>query len=344
MTTTMAYQLRLARCVTVVLVASWLSVAKAEAPPATTSGDVAISHEHFNRGVEYVHDGDLKGALIEFKRAYAVSPNYRVLYNLGQVANAIGKYTDAQSYFQRYLSEGRDEIPAERRHDVEAQLAKLAGRIANLTIASNVDGAQIYIDDVAIGKSPLPASVRVSSGTRTISATVAGRPRVTQVVEVAGGDSLTVRLSFPPLPKQEPMAAAVPEPLPPTQPYRTEPASSGNPALWLGIASGVLAAGAGVMGYLTLRDAEKYDDAVARKTTLRELEDLDSRTSTKALVTDVLLAATAIGAGVTLFVALQGGEERETPPQASRPRRAPISPRPAQLSLGAGSLHLHGEF
>src|SRR5688500_14271446 len=70
---------------------------------SATIDDVATSHEHFNRGVEYVHDGDLKGALIEFKRAYAVSPNYRVLYNLGQVANALGRYTEAQDYFQRYL-------------------------------------------------------------------------------------------------------------------------------------------------------------------------------------------------------------------------------------------------
>jgi tetratricopeptide (TPR) repeat protein len=79
----------------------------ANASPPTID-DVATSHEHFSRGVDYVHDGDLRGALIEFKRAYAVSPNYRVLFNLGQVANALGRYTEAQEYFQRYLNDGQD--------------------------------------------------------------------------------------------------------------------------------------------------------------------------------------------------------------------------------------------
>src|SRR5262245_38457027 len=95
--------------------------------PTATIDDVATSHEHFNRGVEYVHDGDLKGALIEFKRAYAVSPNYRVLYNLGQVANALGRYTEAQDYFQHYLNDGGEEISSDRKRDVETQLNKLAG-------------------------------------------------------------------------------------------------------------------------------------------------------------------------------------------------------------------------
>lgn len=306
--------------------------------PTATIDDVATSHEHFNRGVEYVHDGDLKGALIEFKRAYAVSPNYRVLYNLGQVANALGRYTEAQDYFQHYLNDGGDEISADRKRDVETQLTKLASRIATVVLTSNVPGAEIFVDEVSVGTSPLQGPVKVSSGTRTIAAVSSGRPRVAQVIDVAGGDTVAVQLSFP----QVAELARPPAPLPTTVQAQSAPAvdsHTGNPALWLGITSGALLVGAGVMGYLTVRDANHYDDAVARKTSVRELEDLDSRASTKALVTDVLLGATVVAAGITVLVALTGNAKRET-----STAKAPSRPQGTQLSLGVGSLHLRSDF
>jgi hypothetical protein len=302
---------------------------------SATIDDVASSHEHFNRGVEYVHDGDLKGALIEFKRAYAASPNYRVLYNLGQVANALGRYTEAQDYFQRYLNDGQEEVSSERKRDVEGHLTKLAGRIATLVLSTNVAGAEIFVDDVSVGTSPLQGAVKVSSGTRTIAAVTQGRPRVSQVIEVAGGDTVALQLSFP----QNNELTPAPAPLPSTvsnQPHHATEAHRGNPALWLGITSGALLVGAGVMGYLTIRDAASYDDAVARKTSVRELEELDSRASTKALVTDVLLGATVIATGITVLVALSGN---------GRERREPTAVKPgAKVALGVGSLSLHGAF
>lgn len=308
--------------------------------PTATIDDVATSHEHFNRGVEYVHDGDLKGALIEFKRAYAVSPNYRVLFNLGQVANALGRYTEAQDYFQHYLNDGGDEVSSDRKRDVENQLNKLAGRIATLVLTSNVPGAEIYVDDVSVGTSPLQGPVKVSSGTRTIAAVSSGRPRVAQIVDVAGGDTVAVQLSFPQAPELSPIAAPLPAAMHP-QALPASEARTGNPALWLGITSGALLVGAGVMGYLTVRDAQNYDDAVARKTSVRELEDLDSRASTKALVTDVLLGATVVAAGITVLVALTGNKERETAPTAAKPRSNKGG---TQVSLGVGSLSLRSDF
>ena len=305
---------------------------------SATIDDVATSHEHFNRGVEYVHDGDLKGALIEFKRAYAVSPNYRVLYNLGQVANALGRYTEAQDYFQRYLNDGQEEVSSERKRDVEAHLSKLAGRIATLVLSTNVPGAEIFVDDVSVGTSPLQGPVKVSSGTRTVAAVSSGRPRVSQVIDVAGGDTVALQLSFPQTEELSPSPA--PLPLAATsQPQRATAAHSGNPALWLGITSGALLVGAGVMGYLTIRDAESYDDAVARKTSVRELEDLDSRASTKALVTDVLLGATVIATGITVLVALSGNASERQPTAAKKKNE-----HGTKVSLGVGSLSVRGAF
>ena len=291
------------------------------------SGDVEAGRSHFDRGVEYVEDGDLRGALIEFKRAYAISPNYRVLYNLGQVCNELREYTEAQRYLQRYLTDGAGEVEPARKREVEATLAKLNGRIANLVIATNLQGAELYVDNVSVGKSPLSEPIRVSVGTRIVSATISGRPRVSQVVEAAGGDTLAVRLEFTANAHDD-----VQHPAQRSSAQSGAKSSGTGPALWLGIGTGALAVGAGVMAYLANQDASKYHDAVERKTTKRELDELDKRASTKALVTDILLGATVIAAATTLVFVLQSDDDNTS----DRAR--------AELRVGPGSLQISGRY
>ena len=308
-------------CVLLLVCAAGRNVASAQ---AEASVSVEAGRDHFNRGVEYVQDGDLKGALIEFKRAYATAANYRVLYNLGQVENELRNYTQAQAYFQRYLSDGGDDVAPTRRREVEVLLGKLAGRIATLSIETDVPGAELFVDGVSVGRSPLTGPIRVSTGSRVLSAVASGRPRVSRVVEAAGGESVRVQLRFPkPAPAtQSPVSGASAQ--------ASAPASGVHPAVWLGIGSGVLAAGAGVMAYLAERDASKYDDAVHRKTSTRELDDLDSRARAKALVTDILLGAALVSTTITVIVATQHGR--------------PDSQERAGLTLGPGSLTYRGKF
>jgi tetratricopeptide (TPR) repeat protein len=287
---------------------------------------IEVSHGHFDRGVEFVQDGDLRAASIEFKRAYAASPNYKVLYNLGQVSNELREYIDAQAYYRRYLSDGGNEIEPARRRDVEAILAKLSGRIANLMLSSNIVGAELFVDDVSVGTTPLSEPVRVSAGARVISASVSGRPRLMRTIEAAGGDTLVLQLDFPPAGDHETL------PGPSSAPRRAESGGPG-PALWIGIGAGALGIATGVMAVLASNDAAKYHDAVETKTTARELQDLDDRATTKALVTDILLGATVVATTITIIVATAGSDERES---ASGAR--------AQLRVGPGAMSLTGDF
>lgn len=298
---------------------------------SASAGDVESGRSHFDRGVDYVQDGDLTAALIEFKRAYVAAPNYRVLYNLGQVSNELRDYTEAQRYLQRYLADGAGEIEPARKLEVEAMLAKLSGRIATLVLSTNVEGAEVFVDGVSVGKMPLSEPVRVSTGTRQVSAVANGMQRVTQIVEPAGGEAIVVRLELTPLAQDEL----------PVEERNAPPASvkSDGPGLvlWLGIGTGALAVGTGVMAYLASRDASDYHNALGRKTSARELDDLDQRASTKALVADILLGTTVAAAAVTLVVALQGGAKKESAPGRAV-RQAP------QLAVGPGALQLSGQF
>lgn len=317
-------------CIATFALAAGPALVRAE---TDASADVEASRSHFDRGVDYVHDGDLKAALIEFKRAYAVSPNYRVLYNLGQVSNALSDYTEAQRYFQRYLTDGAGEIEPARKREVEALLEKLSGRIASLVLTSNMAGAELFVDDISVGKTPLTEPVRVSTGTREVTAVISGRPRLTRVIEAAGGETLAVRMEFPD------EASEATRPAPEAASSGSAQSSGPSPALWLGIGSGVLAVSTGVMAYLAAQDAAEFHDALERPTTPSELDELDDSASAKALAADILLGATLVATTITVIVALQGSSsERQT--KADRGDESGF----ARLSVGPGSVGVSGHF
>jgi hypothetical protein len=290
------------------------------------ANDVDVARVHFKNGVDSYRDGDLSTALIEFKRAYAAAKNYRLLYNLGQVSDELRDYTEAERYFREYLREGGDEIDAARRQEVQAALIKVTGRIAALVLTTNATGATFYVDDAAVGDAPLRDPVRVSAGRRRVSATLAGYPRITQMVDAAGGETLVVHLEFPAQLASSPNAVAL------ATTGGAEAAHSNPAVLWLGIGSGVWAVSTAVMAYLAYQDGADYRAALERKTTHAELDDLSSQAKTKAVVTDVLLGATVVATGLTLYIALSHDSER--PPEQ----------RAAQLRIGPGSLSMRAAF
>lgn len=297
----------------------------AETPAADPSTDVEAARSHFKLGVDSYRDGDLTTAMIEFKRAYAAAPNYRILYNLGQVSRGLRDYPESARYFRTYLKEGGMEIDSLRREEVETEIAKVTARIASLVISVNEPDAELFVDDVPVGRAPLADVVSVSAGRRRVVAAQGGR-RVTRVIDAAGGETLVVEL------KLEPKAKELAAPTYATAPQQAAPEKSHAATIALGIGTGALAAGAGVMAYLAAHDASNYRGALERKTDEAELKSLQDGAKTKALVTDVLLGA-AVACGVTTLVVaiMNGGEER--PPEAG-----------TAFGIGPGSVSMRTTF
>lgn len=164
------------------------------AQPSSGSTDEAATR--FKKGVDLYKEGDYRAALIEFKRAHEIAPNFNVLYNIGQVYFQLQDYVGAQAALDRYLSEGGSQVPASRRAEVSRDIEKLKSRVAKLEITTNVAGAEITIDDVAVGQSPLDKPVAVSAGRRKVTVAKTGLNPATKLVDVAGGDSLRVTLDL----------------------------------------------------------------------------------------------------------------------------------------------------
>jgi len=80
---------------------------------------------HYARGVELAGQNGYEGALREFNAAYAISPQFAVLFNIGQAHIALGHTVEAIEALTHYLRDGGDRISPVRRTQVERQIAGL---------------------------------------------------------------------------------------------------------------------------------------------------------------------------------------------------------------------------
>jgi hypothetical protein len=281
----------------------------------------------FKKGLELFKEGDYRAALIEFRRAYELAPNFAVLYNIGQVYFQLQDYAGALNALDRYLTEGGSQVPAIRRDEVKKDIEKLKSRVANLEITANVPDAEIAIDDVPIGKAPLPKPVLVSAGRHKVSASKEGRLPATKVVDIAGTDTLRVSLEL-----AEPSATTVVTPPPGDTPKTTPPDVPTDPPTTPPIAStttttpppppdsgssapivagwaitGGFTVGAVILGIFALDASSDLETQRATAGSTREqLDDAQSKTVTFALVTDILAAGAIVAGGVSIFLTVRG--------------------------------------
>src|SRR5688572_28689276 len=81
-------------------------------PPASAQEEAG---SRFRRGVDLFKEADFRAALIEFKRAHELAPNYKVLYNIGQCHLELQDYAGALRAYQGYLDGGGKDISSSRR-------------------------------------------------------------------------------------------------------------------------------------------------------------------------------------------------------------------------------------
>ncbi|WP_394836465.1 PEGA domain-containing protein [Pendulispora rubella] len=248
----------------------------------------------YNRGMKLYEEGNAPAARAEFERAYELAPSYRLLYNIGLCYEATHDYAEALRNFQRYLLEGGDEIAEERRTAVTAQIADLKPNIATVTITTNVPGAAITIDDVAIGQAPLADKILVNPGRHKVSATKAGMFPATKSIVFVGSESSQVRLEL----------------IEPPHASDSGKESANLPAYIAWGATGALAIGAGVTGYLALKARSDEKDTLDRHGITRsEVDDARSKTRTLSIATDVIAASALLAGGLALYLTLHKSEK-----------------------------------
>lgn len=310
------------------------------APPVAAQDLEAPSNDagrHFRRGVDLYGEADYAGALVEFKRAYALAPSAAALYNVGEAQYQMQDYAGALKTFRRFLAEfGPGEA---HRSEVERNIDVLRTRVGHLNITTVPAGADVSVDDQPVGKTPLSESALVSVGRRKVVATIAGRPPVTRYVEVAASDDLEVDLQFPaPFEASSGSSSSESPAAPPggsaASPSRPWDATRLKTVGW--VATGVFAAGAGVFGILAVTEARDLKNARGEfpgsSATLSHDANL---TQTYSILADSLTVAAIVVGGLSLYWTLS------SPASASRSRGSVPA---ARVAVGPTSAWLDVTF
>jgi len=292
---------------------------KALAQSSPRDGDDAKLTEaqrRFHRGIDLYKNGDFAAAQVEFTRAYDLVPNYKILYNLGQVTYQRHDHATALRTFRQYLADGVDQISAERRHEVTGYIADLEQRIGRLQIETPEVGAEVFVDDVLVGKTPLRALVAVNGGPRKVDVVAPSGEHQTRQVDVGSGEIVRVpfpRLTLvaPPPPPPRPAAIAVTaapvsaQAVPSIVATRSAKPSRSFPwKSWT--LTGLLAGGAAATGTLALSAKRDLDTQLSRFPTDDVEVDYDKRrTRGFALATDGLLIGTAVMTAVSLYLTVR---------------------------------------
>jgi tetratricopeptide (TPR) repeat protein len=284
--------------------------------------------------VELYAEGDYSGALVELTRAYELAPNFRILFNLGQMSYQRRNYAAALDYLTRYLNQGGDQIPASRRMQVEADLDQLRQRVGYVGIEMAARGFDVVIDDLVVGATPLAAPVTVNVGHHRVALVNPSGDQQVRVIDLPGRQTVWLKFKPPVPPLDErtaiaaladhrPDAGSAPEEA--ASPLRA--ARSAKPrdnqsdeldaahrrGLWLSwTLTAIVAGSAAVTGALALSTSleleRKLDSYPASPT---ELDDLRTRKHQLALATDGLLIGTTILSALSLYLTFSGPSRAE---------------------------------
>jgi hypothetical protein len=119
------------RAVRALVCCALMLIAIAFARPSVAGDDPrAVAGDRYARGIELANQGRFQAALDQFEAAYALSPHFAVLYNIGQARIALGQPHEAIEALSRYLRDGAAEVPPGRREQVQAQLTHLSAMTA----------------------------------------------------------------------------------------------------------------------------------------------------------------------------------------------------------------------
>lgn len=241
----------------------------------------------FDHAVRLFQARDYRGAALEFERAYALTGNFNVLYNIGEVRFELGHYASATTALEDYLRLGGQNVPEEQRRIAAARLVQLRARTATVRVVVNEADAAVSFNGTPVGTGSLPPR-RVDAGELIVTARKVGFEDTVKVVQLAGGDETTVSVV---------LAAK--------SPTTVSHSDSLAPLTWMtwGL-TGIFAVGTLALGISWVNADDAFDEKMLRSTTRSQLASAEDDVSMFRTLTLVAGGATLLAAGTATYLTL----------------------------------------
>jgi PEGA domain/Tetratricopeptide repeat len=176
--------------------------AAAKEPKKSTS-EQKEADRHFKSGVALFKEAKYKEALAEFERAYEIAPHPLVLYNIAGCHRELSNYGEAIRFYERFLKEGKGQVPPARLNAAQTELDAILARIARITVV--IQGppyATLILDGNPLGTMPIPMPLVLSPGEHKIVAKADGHKDAERTLRVASGDEAEISLTLSETPKE----------------------------------------------------------------------------------------------------------------------------------------------
>lgn len=171
------------------------------APPAplrpslaeTLTGDAKSEYEG---GKLLYGDGDFAGALVKFQRAYELASEPRLLWNMAACEKNLRHYTKVLTLVLRYQKDGAALLTEEDRQQAADLTQAVSAFVSKLRITVNEAGAQVFVDDEAVGTTPMAEPALIDMGMRRVRIKKDGFKDFDDPQQVSGGGEVSLSVNL----------------------------------------------------------------------------------------------------------------------------------------------------
>jgi hypothetical protein len=147
----------------------------------------------FDAGVRFAQAGNFQRAVDEFRAAYALSPHYSVLYNLGVAYVELGYHKRAAETLEKFLLDGSKEVSQERAAVVTATILDERGKLGSVAVRVEPPDTQLTLDGEKI-RASIP--VAVDPGRHIVVAQAEGYVTLQREIDVARHGQIDLQLTL----------------------------------------------------------------------------------------------------------------------------------------------------
>jgi hypothetical protein len=133
-------------------------------------------------------------ARAKLSAVWASRQSYDVAAVLAQAELQVGKHRDAAEHLAYAVAHFPVSAKIELRKHVEAMFAEAKKHVATVRVTVNLDGADVRVDGVTVGRAPLAGEIFLDPGARKIEARFPQHVTATRKIEVRKGAAEKVEL------------------------------------------------------------------------------------------------------------------------------------------------------
>lgn len=137
-------------------------------------------------------DKDFASAIAKFQRAYELSGDARLLFNIAVCQKNLRKYSRMLATIRRYLEDGASILTADDKAQAQEIVKTVEAFVSELKLTVDEKDAEVYVDDEKLGITPITGPVFLDVGVRKLTFKKKGFKDAIVNKQVPGGGPIAV--------------------------------------------------------------------------------------------------------------------------------------------------------